>query len=132
MATANPTTAQTRKSELDKNKEWLVKEGNELGKIARENREWGGQARGLWEAARHETEPAVLLNLLAYQRARNKNWVEPRDVFTPLNAAMGSCIAKAGGDRELALDLIRHLLVYTVRSHVYHRELAKPKKKEQS
>jgi hypothetical protein len=123
MAVADAGTQQSRKSEINRHKLWLVERGNEIGKLAKANRDWASQARGLWEAARHETEPIVLLNLLAYQKARNDNWIEPADVFTPLQAAMRSCIEeKAKDDRELALDLIRHLLVYTIRSHVYHRK----------
>lgn len=133
MTVAETNTRRTRRSELDRNKAWLVERGNEIGKAARANKEWGSQVRGLWEAARNETEPTVLLNLLAYQKARNSNWTQPEDVFAPLNKALCSCIEeRAGGDRELALDLIRHLLVYTIRAHVYHRDLAKSGEKEPS
>jgi hypothetical protein len=112
-------------------KKWLVKLGNDLGALARGNAEWASQGRGLLEAARRENEPLVLLNLLRYQSARNKNWLKPTDVFTPLHAAMKECIDKAGeGGEELALELIRLLLVYTLRAHAYERKAGKEQETE--
>jgi hypothetical protein len=125
MEATQPPVSSDRPRLLAQNKAWLVEQGDNCGQIARENREWSNQARVLWEAARLETEPLVLLNLLRYQSARNSNWKEPRDVFTPLNQAVKECIHRAGKDSALALDLIRHLLVYTIRAHTYHEKLAR-------
>lgn len=109
-------------------KKWLVERGDKIGKLAGGNAEWASQARGLLEAARAESEPLVLLNLLRYQSARNKNWRDPEDVFTPLLQDFESCITKGQGaenPEELVLELIRHLLVYTIRAHAFHRRAKK-------
>jgi hypothetical protein len=111
-------------------KEWLVKQGDEIGKLARERKDWASQARVIWEAARKETEPLVLLNLLRYQSVRNDNW---EGVSGPLEATMTECIERSKVEgRDAALELIRHLLVYTIRSYTYHRELTKEKKGKSS
>lgn len=119
-------TARKRREEfVAKHKKWLVERGDEIGKKAKDNPEWTSQARSIWEAARTESEPLVLLNLLRYQSARNRNWRSPEDVFTPLQEAIQNCIDTARGDgqgEEGALDLIRHLMVYTIRSHTFHNK----------
>ncbi len=109
---------------LAKHKAWLVGQGDEIGKKARRNSDWASQARTLLEAARSETEPAVILNLLRYQRARNKNWVTPENVFSPLEQAMNECIKRAAQAPDVALELMRHLLVYTLRAYTYEWKLA--------
>ena len=120
----NPTEARRRRQQaVSEEKAWLVKQGDDIGELAKGNKEWAGQVRVVWEAARTENEPAVLLNLLRYQRARNKNWVDPKDLFTPLKDAMEECVTKAKSDTETALDLIRHLLVYTIRAYTYHSKV---------
>ncbi len=106
---------------VDARKRWLVEEGDKLGKLARDNREWKHQVRTIWEAARAETEPLVLLNLLRYQAARNaKTWREPEDAFEALQEGIEECRKWAGDDVELAMDLIRHLLAYTYRAYTFH------------
>jgi hypothetical protein len=109
--------AAARHQALARAKEWLVHEGEEIGRKAAKNRDWRGQGRVLWEAARTETEPAVLLNLLRYQAARNPNWVTEEDVLAPTEAALTRAIREAGADKDLAMELIQHLLVYTLRAH---------------
>jgi hypothetical protein len=117
----NPSEApRSRQHAVNEAKAWLVQTGDEIGALAKDTKDWASQVRVVWEAARTENEPAVLLNLLRYQRARNKNWMDPRDLFTPLKDAMEACVAKAEDDTETALDLIRHLLVYTIRAYTYY------------
>jgi hypothetical protein len=102
-----------------RHKRWLVTQGNEIGGQAGGNPEWSSQARGIWEAARHETEPLVILNLLRYQAARNeRTW---SGVAVPLGKAIERCReeAKDSGGDALAMELIRHLLVYTIRAHKF-------------
>lgn len=110
-----------RRELVARQKKWLVERGDTIGKLARGNREWGSQARSIWEAARHESEPLVLLNLLRYQAARNKNWTRPENVVEPLGAAIEECrtVAAKAGDEGLAVELIRHLLVYTIRAYTF-------------
>ena len=129
QTTTDPAAA--RQESLARAKEWLVQEGDAIGRSAARNRDWHGQGRVLWEAAREETEPTVLLNLLHYQAARNPNW---ENVLEPTAAAFRRAIGDAGGDKELAMELIRHLLVYTLRAHTHadwvRRENEKREKKE--
>jgi len=114
-----------RSAALAKNKLWLVTNGDEIGKAAKGTKEWLSQARGIWDAARTETEPTVILNLLRYQFVRNKkNWAPP--VFDSLETRFKECIEKAGGDGALALDLMRHLMVYTIRSFVFWNKKDEP------
>jgi hypothetical protein len=115
---------------LAQHKAWLVGKGDELGRKARLNRDWASQARVLLEAARSETEPAVLLNLLRYQRARNQNWVTPANVFAPLEQAMNDCVTRAAQAPAGALELMRHLLVYTLRAYTYESKLAEEERRQ--
>jgi hypothetical protein len=120
METNQDAIARKRRQEiLAQQKEWLVTEGDKLGTLAKDQKDWGSQARVIWEAARQETEPLVLLNLLRYQSVRNKSW---EGVSGPLERALKECIerAKTHG-KDVALELIRHLLVYTIRSYTYQR-----------
>ncbi len=125
---ANPQQAgdRDRRERVAREKKWLVESGDEIGKLARANQEWGSQARAIWEAARHETEPLVLLNLVRYQAARNKNWREPERLLEPLSKAMERCrtVAAGAGDDGLAVELIRHLLVYTIRAYTFNSKAA--------
>jgi hypothetical protein len=123
MDTQASATQRTRQQAVNAEKAWLVQTGDQIGELAKDTKEWSSQLRAVWEAARTENEPAVVINLLRYQRARNRNWLVPRDLFNPLKGAMESCIQKAHGDTDLALDLIRHLLVYTIRAYTYHDKL---------
>jgi len=115
---------------LARHKAWLVGQGDALGRTARNNREWASQARVLLEAARSETEPAVLLNLLRYQRARNPNWVTPANVFAPLEQAMNECVERAAQAPGVALELMRYLLVYTLRAYTYQAKLAEEERRQ--
>ena len=77
----------------------------------------------------------MLLNLLRYQAARNTNWVTQKNVLEPTEAALERAIRDAAGDKELAMELIRHLLVYTLRAHRHEEwrrreEEKKAKKRE--
>lgn len=101
---------------VDAHKGWLVETGDRIGRLAKDQSDWKSQIRGILEAARTETHPAVLENLVQYQAARNKNWRNP-DVASPLLKAMHECQKKAGDDLDLTMDLIRHLLLYTLRAH---------------
>jgi|GEM_PF-7009481 hypothetical protein len=116
------------KKVLAEQKAWLVQRGDAIGELAREKGDWKNQIQGMAEAARRETEPLVLLNLLRYQATRNKNWKQGTDVFSPLEADMKACIEKANQDPELAVLLIQHLLAYTYRAYTYHYEMHKAKK----
>jgi hypothetical protein len=125
MTTEAIQTTRDRRSALARHKHWLVTHGDETGELAKATKEWVSQARGIWEAARTETEPAVLLNLLRYQYARNqKNW-EPQ-VFARLKADFEQCIKESCDDKVLALDLMRHLMVYTIRSFTFHNKTSEP------
>jgi len=119
MTTAEQETPSVIGPPLDRHKGWLVTQGNGIGREAKDNRDWKNQVRVLQEAAQEETEPLVLLNLLRYQAARNKNWRQPRDVVTPLGKLMEECIDRADGDGRFAIELIQHLLLYTVRAYTY-------------
>ena len=99
-------------------KPWLVAEANRIGELASRARDWASQGRLLLEAARTETHLGVLLNLLRYQGARNREAWE--GVLTPLTAALGRCQETAKGNEALAMALARHLLLYAVRAHKYH------------
>ncbi len=115
-----PNGERSRRDFVAAQKRWLVEDGDVIGKLAGGNRDWASQARGIWEAARHESEPLVILNLLRYQAARNDtSW---KGVAGPLENAIERCqtTAREAGDEGLAMDLIRHLLVYTIRSHKFH------------
>jgi hypothetical protein len=113
-------TKKRRQEILAQQKEWLVTEGNTLGKLAKDRKDWASQARVIWEAARKETEPLVLINLLRYQSARNSNIWE--GVSVPLEKAIKQCMERSASDgKEVALELIRHLLVYTIRSYTYEK-----------
>ena len=110
-----------RERAVASHKEWLVTEGDRIGELAKDNRDWKHQVRTIWEAARLENEPPVVLNLLRYQAARNSgNWRKPADVFKDLSEAIEKCRTKAADDAELAMELIRHLLAYTYRSFTFH------------
>lgn len=115
---------------LEQHKEWLVTEGNRIGELAKANPDWKSQIRVLQEAAQEETEPEVLLNLLRYQAARNKNWKEPRDVVTDLGALMAQCIEKTGDERRFAIELMQLLLLYTVRAYTYHNHVYREEQKK--
>lgn len=108
--------------QVNEHKQWLVECGDKLGELAKRNKDWKGQIRGIAEAARHENEPSALSNLVRYQAARNSNWYDQKDVATPLLEAMGKCVKKAGEGPELSMALIRHLLAYTYRSYTFHEE----------
>ncbi len=108
--------------QVNPHKKWLVQRGDELGKLAKDNKDWKGQIRGIAEAARHENEPSALLNLVRYQAARNRNWHDPQDVARPLVEAMKECVDKAEERPEPAMALIRHLLAYTYRSFTFHEK----------
>ena len=70
---------------VEDHKKWLVQEGDRIGELAKSNRDWKHQVRTIWEAARLENEPLVVLNLLRYQAARNPgNWRQPADVYEAL------------------------------------------------
>lgn len=116
------TTTKDAATVLAEQKAWLVRRGDEVGELAKEKGDWKSQIQGMAEAARRETEPLVLLNLLRYQATRNKNWKQGTDVFAPLEADMKTCIETAGEDAELAVTLIQHLLAYTYRAYTYHYE----------
>jgi hypothetical protein len=121
METNQDATARKRRQEiLAQQKEWLVTEGDRLGTLAKDRGDWGSQARVIWEAARQETEPLALLNLLRYQSARNnKSW---EGVSGPLERALKECIERSRNHgKDVALELIRHLLVYTIRSYTYQK-----------
>lgn len=135
MATTEPiANTKNRQSVLAAQKKWLVQKGEEIGRLAEENEEWKHQIGTISEAAHHETEPEVLLNLLRYQAGRNeKTWYRPRDAHTPLEAAIKECVKHAANDPEAAMELIRHLLLYTYRAYTYYNsqiKKAKGKKKE--
>jgi hypothetical protein len=109
------------KTTVEAQKRWLVTEGDRIGALAKSNKDWKHQLRTIWEAARLETEPLVVLNLLRYQAARNQgNWHTPVDVYEPLRAAIETCRGTAGDDGELAMELIRHLLAYTYRAFTFY------------
>lgn len=121
-----PTTidpALARRRAVEGAKAWLVELGEALGGLAARNDDWRGQGRVLWEASRSETEPSVLLNLLKYQAARNKNWRGPNDLLSPTVAALERAIQDAGGDKSLAIELIQLFLVYALRAHRYQEHL---------
>lgn len=107
---------------VEPHKAWLVTTGDEIGKAGRRNKDWKSQGRTMLEAARHETEPLVLLNLLRYQATRNKNWKDPVDLVGQLEKALEECRKRADGDSELAMELIRHLLLYTLRAYTAYEE----------
>lgn len=116
-------------------KAWLVERGNALGQEAREIRNWNSQIRILQDSARQEAEPEVLLNLLRYQRAREATaWKKSKNAAETLGNSLEqdlqSCIAKAGEDRELAMELIRHLLLYTARAYQWEHQQFKAEKKD--
>jgi len=114
--------AKERREALSREKQWLVATGDTIGKLAGKSEDWASQGRILWEAARSETEPSVLPNLLRYQYARNqKTWTEP--VYKGLSDAFQACIGRAGKDDALALELLRHLLVYTLRAYTFHAKV---------
>lgn len=114
-------TAEAKKTTVEAEKRWLVTEGDRIGGLARANKDWKHQLRTIWEAARLETEPLVVLNLLRYQAARNQgNWHTPVDVYEHLRAAIEGCRERAPDDSELAMELIRHLLAYTYRAFTFY------------
>lgn len=108
---------------LQPHKRWLVEQGDALGGQAREHGKWKSQIRTLLEAARHETEPRVLLNLLGYQATREKKW-QDNDLEKSLCAKLAECDDRADGDPELAMEMIRHLLLYFVRAYTYEADRA--------
>lgn len=118
-----------RLQRLAGHKRWLVDTGNEIGRLAGDQKEWKSQIGLLAEAAARETEPRVLLNLLRYQQARNKGWHEAAD---PLFEAMKQCIGDAGDDDLFAVLLIRHLFLYASRAYIYRRFLAEADRKERA
>jgi hypothetical protein len=97
----------------------LVALGNDLGRKAAGNEGWKSQIRIILEAAREETEPAVLRNLIRYQSVRNASWSQKHKILPDLDSALDRVTAEAGDDRELTMELIRHLLVYTLRAYTY-------------
>lgn len=114
-ATAHPPLT----TRLEPHKRWLVQAGDELGKKAREHQHWKSQIRTLLEAARHETEPLVILNLLGYQATREKKW-KKNDLERALRTELAHCADRSGDDSELAMEMIRHLLLYFMRAYTYH------------
>jgi hypothetical protein len=116
-------TKKERQKKVNENKAWLVKQGDAIGEKAKANKDWKGQLRNLWDVARAETEPEVVLNFLRYQKGKKRdknNWTHPENVFDPLMRDLKECIRLAGEDRELTLELMRHLLGYTYRSFTFH------------
>lgn len=126
------TTRMQAQKVVDEQKRWLVEQGDEIGRQAKDNGDWKSQIRTIWEAARTETEPQVLLNLLRYQVARNDNWRSPQDVFQPLRKAIDKCVEETAGDPAVAMTLIRHLLAYTYRSYTYYEKGWKEESEEVS
>jgi len=108
---------------LQPHKRWLVEQGDALGGQARNHGKWKSQIRTLLEAARHETEPRVLLNLLGYQATREKKWKD-NDLEKSLRVKLAECDDRAAGDAELAMEMIRHLLLYFVRAYTYEADRA--------
>ena len=120
------TMAATLEGSVEKHKAWLVATGDEIGKAGGKNENWKSQGRAMLEAARHETEPLVLLNLLRYQATRNKKtWTEPVDLASKLEAAIERCRKEASSNQELAMELIRHVLLYALRAYTYHEKKRK-------
>lgn len=118
-ATATAASAQAAmERRVEEHKRWLVEMGDEIGRSGAGNKGWKSQGRILLEAARHETEPRVLLNLFRYQAARNKKtWRLPEDVADLLEKALVECQKRAGDDPVLTMELMRHLLLYTLRAN---------------
>jgi hypothetical protein len=114
-----PASVLTHQQRLAAKKRWLVDEGNNIGRLAGDKKEWKSQINLLAEAAAGESEPRVLLNLLRYQQARNKEaW---QGVANPLFEGMTACITEAGDDDTLAILLIRHLFLYSNRAYTFAR-----------
>lgn len=105
---------------LEPHKGWLVTTGDEIGSAGGGNKDWKSQGRIMLEAARHETEPLVLLNLLRYQATRNKNWTSPANLLEKTEQAIEECCKRSKQDGELAMELIRHLLLYSLRAYTFH------------
>lgn len=121
MTDTSPTTKETPAStSVEQHKKWLVTTGDAIGKAGGGNSRWTSQGRILLEAARHETEPLVVLNLLRYQTTRNNNWKKPFDISGKLQGAFEECGKKADGEAALTMELIRHLLLYTLRAYTFH------------
>lgn len=103
---------------LEDHKKWLVETGDAIGRAGAKNEGWKSQGRILLEAARHETEPLVLLNLLRYQVIRNeKAWKKPEDLSERVEKAIQECTNRGGDDSGLTMELIQHLLLYTLRAY---------------
>lgn len=109
-----------RQKKINENKAWLVERGDDIGEKAKANKDWKSQLRNLWEVARSENEPQVVLNYLRYQKSRKSNWTQPVNVFLELERNLKECKDRSGDDRELELELMRHLLGYTYRSFTFH------------
>lgn len=108
------------RTRVNQEKAWLVEQGDEVGRLAAQgNSDWASQGRLMLEAARGETCLLALLNLLRYQAARNKSWGGCLDL---LSKALEECRNRSKGDEALAMELARHLLLYSVRAHKYHEE----------
>lgn len=122
MTDTSPSTKETPAStSVEQHKKWLVTTGDEIGKGGGKNSGWTSQGRIILEAARHETEPLVVLSLLRYQKARNaKPWADPYDIFQRLETALKECATKGGADNMLTMELMRHLLLYTLRAYTFH------------
>jgi hypothetical protein len=111
--------AKTHDERLAEEKVWLVKKGNEVGKLARDVNDWKNQIGVLQAAAAKETEPLVMSNLLRYQAARNdKSW---KAAYPALAPAIEECSTRASKDPALAMLLIRHLLLYSSRAYIFER-----------
>lgn len=106
-------------------KKLLVDAGDEIGLKAAANEGWKSQVRILLDAAREETEPAVVRNLARYQSVRNKkSWSSGHEILPDLETALQQIDSAAGTDTELAMEMIRHLLLYAMRSHTYHAKIS--------
>lgn len=125
MTETAETTGQVEpKQGIEPLKGWLVERGDAIGAKAGAIRNWKSQFRILLESARHESEPAVILNLLRYQAARNKDWFKD-GLLQVVEADLEACRAKAQKDAALSMELIRQLLLYALRAYTYEEERRK-------
>jgi len=117
--------AKTLDERLAEHKKLLVGAGDEIGEKAAANDGWKSQVRLLLDASREETEPAVVRNLARYQSVRNKkSWRTGHEILPDLERALDEIESAAGADPELAMEMVRHLLLYAMRSYTYHAKIS--------
>ena len=124
---------------VDLHKGRLVEKAERLGQLAAQRHDWNHQIRRVMDLARVEAEPLVVINFVRYQASHQQSRGAWTAVAKPLVDTMNDCLERAKsasnasgeklGEEDVAaraMDLIRHLLLYTMRAYTWHHRESQP------